>query len=572
MELQLGGGGNARRTAMQAGEGGLWSVEVEGNGLGIDYGYVINGEGPFPDPCSPYQPHGVHGLSRRLDHSQFPWTDNTFQAVPLPAAVIYEMHIGTFTPEGTFDAAILKLDTLRDLGVTHLELMPVAEFPGQYGWGYDGVDLYAPHHAMGGPEGLKRFVDACHARGLGVLLDVVYNHLGPSGNYLEKYGPFHSDRHQTNWGPAMNLDGPGSDGVRQYFIENAVMWLRDYHFDGLRLDAVHALVDNSATHFLEELAQAVDDLEIVLGRHLILIAESELNDPRIVRSREMGGYGIDAQWSDDFHHALHVLLTGESKGYYADFQAWSHLAKALTRVFVYDGCYSRLRNRKHGRPVFGLPASRFLGYIQTHDQVGNRAQGRRISHLVGPELAKVAAALVLTSPFVPMLFQGEEWGASTRFQYFTNHEDEELGKAVSEGRQNEFREFGWMPDQVPDPQNPETFQRSKLKWDEIDQEPHAGILDWHRRLIALRRSHPILSCGRLDQVTVTFDEEAGWLLVDRGGVLTACNLSEHTSSLPLPLEGSEAVLLASNPQSVVRRGGIDLPPQSVVVLELNAER
>ncbi|HJU11031.1 MAG TPA: malto-oligosyltrehalose trehalohydrolase [Candidatus Binataceae bacterium] len=390
---------------------GWWSIETELVQPGVDYAFVLDGGNPLPDPRSQSQPDGVHGRSRIIDHESFRWSDQHWNPPPLSSAIVYELHIGTFTPEGTFDAAIKKLDYLTGLGVTHVELMPVAEFSGDRGWGYDGVDLYAPHHAYGGPEGLKRLVDACHARGLAVLLDVVYNHFGPSGNYLAQFGPYQTGHYRTPWGDAVNFDGPGSTEVRRFLCDNALMWLRDYHIDGLRLDAIHAIVDTSAINFLEQLANEVSALQARLGRHLVLIAESNLNDPRIIHPIEAGGYGIDAQWSDDFHHALHTLLTGERSGYYADFGTLAPLAKALRQAFVYDGCYSQYRERCHGRSPIGLSGHRFLGYSQTHDQVGNRAKGERSSMLMNVDRLKIAAALVMTGPFVPMLFQGEEWGA-----------------------------------------------------------------------------------------------------------------------------------------------------------------
>ena len=358
--------------------------------------------------------------------------------------MIYELHVGTFTEEGTFEAIIPRLDHLKRLGITHVELLPVAEFPGRFGWGYDGVSLFATRHVYGGPEGLKKLVDACHARNLAVVLDVVYNHLGPSGNYLPKFAPYFTDRHNTPWGDALNFDGPHSDEVRRYFCDNALMWLRDYHVDGLRLDAVHAIVDTSAITFLEQLATEVDVLKAHLGRHLTLIAESDLNDPRVVRPWEIGGFGIDAQWSDDFHHALHSVITGEKNGYYSDFGSIRDLATAFETSYVYTGRRSKFRGKRHGRPPIGLTGHHFLGYVQNHDQLGNRARGDRLCHLTSKERAKVAAALVLTAPFIPMLFQGEEFGSNSPFQFFADFSEEpELAKAVSEGRRKEFGQFGW---------------------------------------------------------------------------------------------------------------------------------
>ncbi len=548
---------------MQKKAGGWWSLDHEIT-LGAPYSYSIDGREPLPDPRSASQPDGVHGASRLVDHSVFPWTDSRWQAPPLSSAVIYELHIGTFTREGTFESAIARLDYLVQLGVTHVELMPVAQFSGSWGWGYDGVNLYAPQCSYGCPEALKRLVNACHAKGLAVIVDVVYNHLGPVGNYLSRFGPYFSDRHSTPWGEAINMDGDGSAEVRRFLCDNALMWLRDYHFDGLRLDAIHAIFDFSALHFLEQLATEVDELEAQTGRHLVAIAESDLNDPRAITPREAGGFGIDAQWSDDFHHALHTVLTQETTGYYADFGTIADLAKALQRAFVYDGRFSKFRNRVHGRPLERLSGSHFLGYIQTHDQVGNRANGERIEHLVGPELAKVAAVLVMCSPFVPMIFQGEEFAASNPFLYFSNHEEPEIGAAVSEGRRREFAAFGWNPDEVPDPQDPATFERSKLDWSDIQQEPHRGMLEWYRQLIALRRSTPCLLDGHLDRVRVDFSENERWLTLRRGHISVACNFAEIMREIPA---AGHRMLLSSHPSSSLHGGTLRLAPHSAMILE-----
>jgi maltooligosyltrehalose trehalohydrolase len=436
-----------------------------------------------------------------------------------------------------------------------VELMPVAEFPGDRGWGYDGVDLYAPHHAYGGPDGLKRLIDALHGAGLAAILDVVYNHLGPAGNYLSRFGPYFTSDMRTPWGDPINLAGPGSVEVRAFLIENALMWLRDYHFDGLRLDAVHALVDPSATQFLEELGSNVEELERELGRHLVLIAESDLNDPRIVRPRELDGYALAAQWSDDLHHALHALITGETSGYYADFGCMHHLAKALERGFVYDGGFSQFRGRRHGRALEGAPKSKLLGYLQTHDQVGNRAAGERISALAPLERVKAGAALVLTSPFVPMIFQGEEWAASTPFRYFTDHRDPELGRAVSEGRRREFAAFGWSPEEIPDPQDGATFLRSKLDWAERGTTPHREMWNWYRDLIALRR--------RLrGEPRVTFSESARWLRMDRGNVSVLCNFG----GAPQTVSTRRPPILASGPEVHFTGESVVLPPGSAAIV------
>jgi len=543
-----------------------WWVREESLPAGTDYAFVIDGGEALPDPRSPWQPEGVHGPSRTVDHDAFAWGDRRFQAAPLASAVIYELHVGTFTAEGTFEAAIDRLDHLVALGVTHVELMPVAEFPGDRGWGYDGVDLYAPHRAYGGPEGLKRLVDACHARGLAVLLDVVYNHLGPSGNYLGRFGPYFTGHYVTPWGEAVNLDGRDAPEVRRFLCDNALMWLGDYHLDGLRIDAVHALYDMSALHFLEELAGDVARLASHLGRHLVVIAESDLNDPRIVRGTDTGGYGLNAQWNEDFHHALHALLTGEQNGYYADFGRIADLARAIERNLAYDGRLSRYRGRRHGRPAHDLPPSRFVGCLQNHDQVGNRAKGERTSHLLSPARLRLGAALVLTAPFVPMLFQGEEWGASTPFQYFTAHTEPELGEAVREGRRREFAAFGWDPADVPDPQAPETFARSKLDWSEPGREPHADLLEWHRRLIALRRARPELADASPGGTRARFDEAARWLAIERSGVTIACNLAASAQSVPLEGGGERALLLASESAVRLAAESVQLPPDAVAIV------
>ncbi|MGH2807804.1 MAG: malto-oligosyltrehalose trehalohydrolase [Actinomycetota bacterium] len=554
-----------RRLPLRRRDDGCWDSDHALEG-GVDYRFLVDGGEPRPDPRSPWQPKGVYGPSRTVDHSAFPWTDDHWRGASLADAVVYELHTGTFTPEGTFEAAIERLPHLVELGVTAVELLPVGEFPGKHGWGYDGVDLYAPHHAYGGPDGLKRFADACHRAGLAVIMDVVYNHLGPSGNYLSEFGPYFTDRYSTPWGQAINFDDAFSPGVRNFVIENALMWLRDYHCDGLRLDAVHAILDTSALHILEEIALRVRELEIRLGRTLWVIAESDLNDPRLVRTRDAGGYGLDAQWSDDFHHALHALLTGDTDGYYRDFGTIEHLCKALTNAFVYDGTYSEHRKRRHGRIPTGLGGDRFLAYLQNHDQIGNRAQGERSSALMSTDMLKVAAAVVLTSPFIPMLFQGEEWGASTPFQYFTDHSDEDLGRAVSEGRRREFAAFGWDPADVPDPQDRATFERSKLDWAEVTKEPHADLLEWHRRLIELRKETPALADGRRDLVRARADGDV--LVIERGPVTIACNLGGEAAETAVPAERRARLLLSSGTAPRTAADRIVLLPESVSIYSI----
>jgi maltooligosyltrehalose trehalohydrolase len=551
----------AGATPMQSEPDGWWQAEVATAGE-VDYAFSLDGGPALPDPRSPCQPAGVHGRSRTVDHAAFGWQQDTWRVVPLREALIYELHVGTFTPAGSFEAAIDRLEHLVALGVTHVELMPVASFPGARGWGYDGVDLYAPQEAYGGPDGLKRLVDAAHARGLAVLLDVVYNHLGPDGNYLEVFGPYFTKRFATPWGKAVNLDGAGSHEVRSFLIDNALMWLRDYRIDGLRIDAVHAIFDMSAVHFLEELAIAVEALVAETGRELVLVAESDLNDPRLLWSRDRGGYGLHAAWSDDFHHALHAVLTGEDAGYYADFGSLADLAKALREAYVYDGRFSRNRNRSHGRTAIGLEADRFVVATQNHDQVGNRARGERLVQLAGLRKAKIAAAVLLLSPFVPMLFQGEEWAASTPFLYFTDHADPRLGAAVTEGRRREFASFGWDPENVPDPQAVSTFEASKLDWSELEREPYAEMLAWYRDLIALRGSYPGLRDHSPAGLRVEWDEGACWLRLGRGAVELCVNFSATARRLP----ASGRVILASDPAATFDGPELSVPPESAVVL------
>ncbi|HEV2342950.1 MAG TPA: malto-oligosyltrehalose trehalohydrolase [Actinocrinis sp.] len=549
-----------QRPASEPWREGWWELDVPSAGVGTDYAYSLDGGTPRPDPRSWHQPRTVHDASRVVDPALFHWTDETWTGLTAPGSVAYELHIGTFTREGTFDAAIGRLDHLAQLGVDLVELMPITAFPGTHGWGYDGVAPWSVHEPYGGPSGLVRFIDACHRRGIGVLLDVVYNHLGPSGNYLAEFGPYFTGKHQTPWGWAVNLDDSGSDEVRAYIVENALHWLRDYHLDGLRLDAVHALADTRSVHVLEQLSIAVDDLAARLGRPLALIAETDLNDPRIITPRTHSGYGVHAQWNDDFHHALHSLLTGERHGYYADFGSICAFAKTLTSCYFHDGSWSSFRGRTHGRPVDTvlIGANRFVCFLQDHDQVGNRALGDRIGAALPPGRRRIGAALLLTAPFTPMLFMGEEWGASTPWQYFCDHPDPELGGAIREGRRREFARHGWAGEDVPDPQAPETFARSRLDWNEIARDEHRELLDWYRALIALRHSEPDLQDPRLTAVRVVYDEPAQWLVVQRGAVRVAVNLADRARSIRLDAAGS-AVLLASDAAIRIDQGDADPP-------------
>ncbi|MBB2892845.1 malto-oligosyltrehalose trehalohydrolase [Flexivirga oryzae] len=511
-------------------EGDWWCLEADAL-PGNRYAFVLDGGDERPDPRSLSQPEGPHARSAVVDLGAHEWTDGDWTGVPLHGGVVYELHVGTFTADGTFDSAVERLDHLAALGVSLIEVMPVASFPGSRGWGYDGVAPYAVHEVYGGAAACQRFVDACHARGIGVLLDVVYNHLGPSGNYLPEFGPYFTDHYSTPWGTAVNLDDRGSDEVRGYFIDNALMWLRDFHFDGLRLDAVHELHDGRAEHLLEELARRVDALSGELGRSLTLIAESDRNDPRTVAPRDDSGagLGLTGQWSDDVHHALHVALTGETQGYYADFADPDALAKVLRTPFFHDGTWSSFRGRHHGRPVDldRTPAWRFVASLQTHDQVGNRATGDRLAQLVSPGRLAAGAALLLTAPYTPMLFMGEEWGASTPWQYFTDHQEADLARAVSEGRRREFSSHGWDSD-VPDPQAVSTYTDSKLNWAELQDAEHARLLDWYAALIRLRRAVPDFTAADAPRVY----RNGAAIRVHRGNHVVVANLGSYEAAMP----------------------------------------
>jgi maltooligosyltrehalose trehalohydrolase len=471
---------------MEKGDRGYHFAVVEPMAAGTRYLYRLDGSRELPDPASRFQPEGVHGPSQLVDTNAFEWTDRDWSGLDLEASIFYELHVGTFTRAGTFDALIGHLDELRSLGVTTIEVMPVAQFPGGRNWGYDGAFPFAPQNTYGGPEGLCRLVGAAHAQGLAVALDVVYNHLGPEGNYLGVYAPYFTDRYRTPWGEAINYDGAGSDEVRRFFRENALYWLEQYHFDALRLDAVHGIFDFSALPFLAELKTSVAELSRRLGRPIHLIAESDLNDARIIAPRQRGGYEIDAQWSDDFHHSLHTLLTKETTGYYQDFGRTWHLAQTLRDGWCYRGQYSQYRQRRHGNSPEGISAAHFVVCNQNHDQVGNRAAGERLSALVDFEALKLAAGVTLLSPYLPLLFMGEEYAETAPFQYFISHADQELVEAVCRGRREEFAAFGWQ-DMVPDPKDEETFHRSHLQHRLKEEEPHSTLLRFYRKLISLRK-------------------------------------------------------------------------------------
>ncbi|WP_263385665.1 malto-oligosyltrehalose trehalohydrolase [Granulicella arctica] len=551
---------------------GWWILDVAEAGCGDRYAFLLDDDPTcYPDPRGLRQPEGVHGPSELYDHSHFKWHDQLWRGSPKIGSVIYELHIGTYSTAGTFDGAIEHLQHLVDLGITHVEVMPVAAWAGKQGWGYDSVGLFATHEPYGGPDGFKRFVDACHAKGISVILDVVYNHFGPSGNYAIKFGPYLNTNRKTPWGDAVNLDEEGSDEVRRFFVDNALMWLKDYHCDGLRFDAVHAFLDLSAVHFMEQLSIEVERLSATLARDFHLIAESDLNDPRVVRSREANGYGMDSQWNDDFHHSLFALLYSPKEGeggYYDDFGSIRDLHKSLKHAYVFDGQYSGYRKRRHGRPADGLSAHHFIHFDQNHDQVGNRAKGERLEHLIGLDAAKVALGLLLTAPFIPMLFMGEEWSTSAPFLYFANHEDEELRRQVAEGRQREFAAFGFDGD-IPNPEEDETYEKSKLKWEEQSEGKHQEMLTWVKSLIKLRRSRVCFNDGDMHHLEVSSNEENQTLVMQRDEARVLINFGAKPQQFAL-LEG-EVRELASRESIEERDNQLILPPMTLAVLLSSSE-
>lgn len=579
-------GDKPRRIRLEPGGDGYFASEADDVRPGDLYLISLDGREGRPDPASRFQPEGVHGPSLVVDRN-FAWTDADWQGLPLPSFIFYELHVGTFTPEGTFEAVIPHLDRLRDLGVTAIEIMPVAQFPGTRNWGYDGVLPFAVQNSYGGPEGLKRLVDACHARGLAVVLDVVYNHLGPEGNYLSEFGPYFTARYKTPWGLALNYDGPECDPVRGYFIENALHWLAEYHFDGLRLDAVHAIADSSERPFLQELGTAIRDLADRIGRPLYAFPESDLNTLLFLRPADRGGCGLHAQWTDDFHHSLHTLLTGERSGYYQDFGALAQMAKAMDGGFVYTGQSSVFRRRRHGVPADEVEAWRHVVCSQNHDQTGNRMQGERLTGLVSFESLKLAAGAVILSPFLPLLFMGEEYGEPAPFLYFVSHADPDLVEAVRQGRKEEFADFLWQGE-PPDPQAVETFERSRLHQSLRELGRHRVLEGFYRELLRLRKSLPALAHLAKDSVTATPLEDRNVLLVRRvqpgpsvvNEVLIVLNFADEKSEparLRIP-EGTWRKLLDSaderwggpggqSPERVEEGGEILVASRSVVVLE-----
>jgi len=560
--------------------GGVFEADVAGVSAGAEYLYVLADEARSvarSDPASRSQPHGVHGPSRVVDPARFQWRDGDWRLPATGDLVLYELHVGTFTDAGTFDGVAAELPRLRDVGVTAIELMPIGEFPGARNWGYDGVALSAPQSTYGGPEGLARLVDAAHATGIAVVLDVVYNHVGPEGNHLADFGPYFTGRYRTPWGPAVNFDGPDSDEVRRWVVESARGWIRDYHVDGLRIDAVHAIHDASARHILDEVAAAVHEEAARTGRHAWVIAESDLNDPRLVRDRARGGYGLDAQWCDDFHHAVHAALTGERQGYYADFGGVAPVAKALADRFVYDGRHSTYRRRRHGAPATDVPADRFVVFVQNHDQVGNRPNGERLAALVPLDRQKLAAAVLLLSPYVPLLFMGEEYGETSPFLYFTSHGDPALVEAVRAGRRAEFARFAWEH-HVPDPQAPETFLRSRLDRGRT----RLPLLRLYRDLLTLRRAEPLLRPG-MPAIRVAVEEAAGRVSLERtqaghATLVASFNFAATSAvaALPTTPHGWEVVLATDDPRygggapCAVDARGVTLAPWSAALLRASA--
>ena len=518
-------------------EDGYFTIQIPKSN-DIRYFFKPNGEKDLPDPASQFQPEGVHGPSQIVDHNLFKWTDHHWENIPMECLIIYEVHVGLFTKEGTFEAIIPKLDHLKKLGVNAIELMPVCQFPGDRNWGYDGVYPYAVQNSYGGPDGLKTLVNACHNKGIAVILDVVYNHIGPEGNYFSKYGPYFTDKYSTPWGNAINYDGEWSDGVRDYFSDNVLFWFNHYHIDGLRCDAIHAVYDVGAVNFWELVNDKVKKLEEQTGKTFYLIAESDLNSPRVVKDPSLGGYGFNAQWLDDFHHALYVILNPADLQRYYDFGKMDQLVKAYKEGFVHSGQWVQFRKRKHGASSAELDGNRFVVFNQNHDQIGNRADGKRLCQLVNLEHTKLAAAAILLAPYIPMLFMGEEYADDAPFFYFVSHSDPELIKAVQEGRKKEFSAFGFS-DSIPDPQSRETFEQCKLRWKEVNEGYHRSIYEWHRKLIRMRNTlKPFQNLNKKD-IDVQQIENAGFVMIrydtlKKEKILCFFNFSDETVEYKIP--------------------------------------
>jgi maltooligosyltrehalose trehalohydrolase len=567
---------------MQPLEYGYWQVIAEGVTPGTRYFYQLDGECDRPDPASHFQPEGVHGPSAVIDHSAFAWSDGGWTGIAQEDLIIYELHIGTFTAAGTFEAAIAHLPRLKELGITAIEIMPVAQFPGERNWGYDGVYPYAVQNSYGGPEDFKRLVDACHQAGLAVILDVVYNHVGPEGNYLGDFGPYFTKKYGGDWGEALNFDGAYSDGVTDYFLDNALYWLETFHIDGLRLDAVQGIFDLGAKHFLDELSDRVQALSQQQGRNLFLIAESDLNDVRIIRPKAQGGYAIDAQWCDDFHHSLHTLLTGEQHNYYQDFGRCQDLEKSLREGFVYSGQYAPHRKRRHGNSSAAEPAEKFIVYIQSHDQVGNRILAERLPKLTSFEGLKLAAGTILLSPYLPMLFMGEEYGEEAPFFYFISHSDPELIEMVRRSKEEEFKKVGVAGDPY-DPQSPEPFQKSKLNWQQQYTGKHQVLWEFHQHLITLRRTHPALKQLDKHRLEVSSHETNKLLLMRRyaeesqvfyvmnfGDRAATFEADSHSQNWQKILDSAEKKWLGTGstlPEKLKAQESAEIPPQTLALYQ-----
>jgi maltooligosyltrehalose trehalohydrolase len=561
-----------RPLAMTRQPDGTFEATAPGLAAGARYQYRLDGQRYRPDPASRFQPEGVHGPSVVVDTASFPWTDEGFRGHELADLVLYELHVGTFTRAGTFEAVIAHLPQLVELGITAIELMPVAEFPGSRNWGYDGVHLFAPQSTYGGPRGLRRLVDACHAHGLSVVLDVVYNHLGPEGNYLGDFGPYFTDRYKTPWGGALNFDGPDGAGVRRHFVENARAWVRDFHMDGLRLDAIHSIFGVSSPHILTEVAEAAREDARALNRPLHIMAESHDNDRRVVLPADEGGLGLDGVWSDDFHHALHVRLTGEHGGYYCDFTDATQLARAVADGFAFQGEPSEYFGRKRGTPSRDLPGERFVICVQNHDQVGNRAQGDRLGTIVPFEAVKLAAALMLAAPAVPLLFMGEEYGETAPFQFFTSFLDRDLAEAVRKGRTAEFSRFAWEG-AVPDPGDPATFVRSRLNHPLAGAPRHRELYQFYRRWLALRRTHGALGARGKPRARAEVDAAGAVLTLTREaesgpGIRLVANLTGESRLFTPP--AAWRVLLDSEDVRFAGKGRQPLAPHHAILYEVPA--
>ena len=542
---------------------GYFDLETDHLSAGTRYQYRLNNDKTRPDPASRFQPDGVHGPTQIVDLKSFPWTDRDWRGLALEEYVFYELHVGTFTLEGTLSAITPRLDDLKSLGITAVEIMPVAQFPGSRNWGYDGVNQFAVQNSYGGPLELQKLVNSCHERGLAAVLDVVYNHLGPEGNYLADFGPYFTDRYRTPWGQAINFDGPYSDEVVHYFVENALQWLRDFHFDALRLDAVHGIYDSNARPFLQILSERVGELRHATGREIHLIAESDLNDTRVVLPGAIGGLGMDAQWSDDFHHSVHALLTGERTGYYQDFGEIRHLAAALNDGFVYQGQYSEYRKCRHGNSTRDIPARQFVVCTQNHDQIGNRMLGERTAQLVSFDDLKLAAGLMLLSPYLPLIFMGEEYAETAPFLYFTSHSDRDLIEAVRKGRKAEFAEFEWQGE-PPDPQDEHTFVDSRLNWNLRSAGSHRVLLDYYRELLRLRRTVPALSSLVKSATRAEFQEGSGFVVLRREHsqhpAIAVFNFANAESSMDLEAKKGQWSKLLDSSEEQWKGLGSSTPP------------